>query len=140
MLLAGTGEAGSLGPLWPGVCSGRDGGSDAQWKSAVSCLLLILEVLKNFILFWSYRCGSAVTNLTAIHEVVGSIPGLTQWLMSSVAVTYGVGCRCSSDPELLWLWLAAVAPIRPLAWELPHAAGVALKKEKIYQLMGLLSE
>ena len=32
---------------------------------------------------------------------------------------------------LLWLWcrLAAVAPIRPLAWELPHAAGVALKSK-----------
>ena len=30
---------------------------------------------------------------------------------------------------LLWLWhrLAAAAPIPPLAWELPYAAGVALK-------------
>ena len=27
-----------------------------------------------------------------------------------------------------WLWPAAVVPIRPLAWELPHALGVALKK------------
>ena len=26
--------------------------------------------------------------------------------------------------------LAAVAPIRPLAWELPYAAGVALKSKK----------
>ena len=33
---------------------------------------------------------------------------------------------------LLWLWcrLAAVALIGPLAWELPYAAGVALKKKK----------
>ena len=34
---------------------------------------------------------------------------------------------------LLWLWcrLAATAPIRPLAWEPPYAAGAALKtKEK----------
>ena len=33
---------------------------------------------------------------------------------------------------LLWLWCrpAAVAPIRPLAWELPHAPGVALKKKR----------
>ena len=31
---------------------------------------------------------------------------------------------------LLWLWhrLAATAPIQPLAWELPYAAGVALKR------------
>ena len=32
----------------------------------------------------------------------------------------------------LWLWrgLAAVAPIRPLAWQPPYAVGVALKKDK----------
>ena len=43
-----------------------------------------------------------------------------------------VGHRCSSDLALLWLWhrLAAVAPIRPLAWELPYALGTALKKER----------
>jgi len=31
----------------------------------------------------------------------------------------GVGCRCGSDPALLWLWrrLVAMAPIQPLAWE-----------------------
>ena len=39
-------------------------------------------------------------------------------------MSYGVGCRCGSDLALLWLWyrLAAAAPIRPLAWELPYAA------------------
>ena len=44
----------------------------------------------------------------------------------------GVGRRRGSDPVLLWLWcrLAAVAPTGPLAWELPHAAGVALKRQK----------
>ena len=38
----------------------------------------------------------------------------------------------SLDPELLWLWcrLAATALIRPLAWELPYAADVALKRKK----------
>ena len=32
----------------------------------------------------------------------------------------------------MWLWcrLAAVAPIRPLAWEPPYAAGAALKSKK----------
>ena len=44
----------------------------------------------------------------------------------------GVGCRPSWDPALLWLWckLAAVAPIQPLAWELPYAVGAALKRPK----------
>ena len=44
----------------------------------------------------------------------------------------GVGPRCGWDPALLWLWhrLAATAPIRALAWELPYAVGVALKKKK----------
>ena len=39
----------------------------------------------------------------------------------------GVGCRCSSDPALLWLWRrpVATAPTRPLAWEPPYAAGAA---------------
>jgi len=51
---------------------------------------------------------------------------------SSVAVSCGVGCRCGSDPALLWLWrrLAATAPIRPLAWEPPHATEVALEMAK----------
>ena len=39
----------------------------------------------------------------------------------------GVGCRRSSNPELLWLWRrpVATAPIQPLAWEPPYAAGEA---------------
>ena len=38
-----------------------------------------------------------------------------------------------SEPTLLWLWCrpAAVAPIRPLAWEQPlHASDAALEKDK----------
>ena len=44
----------------------------------------------------------------------------------------GVGCRCGSDPELLWLWCrpVATAPIRPLAWETPYAGGAALEMAK----------
>ena len=44
----------------------------------------------------------------------------------------GVGCRCGSDPTLLWLWRrpAATAPIRTLAWEPPYAVEVALEMAK----------
>ena len=44
----------------------------------------------------------------------------------------GVGCSCSWDPALLWLWCrpAATAPIRPLAWEPPYAVGEALEMAK----------
>ena len=39
----------------------------------------------------------------------------------------------------MWLWLwcrtAAVAPIRPLAWELPYAVGPALKSKTNKKLL-----
>ena len=61
------------------------------------------------------------------------IPGLAQWVKGSgVAMSYGVAHRGSSDPTFLWLWHrpAAAAPIQPLVWEPPCAAGVALKGPK----------
>ena len=44
----------------------------------------------------------------------------------------GVGRRHGWGPMLLWLWHrpAATAPIRPLAWKTPYAAGAALEKAK----------
>ena len=44
----------------------------------------------------------------------------------------GVGQRQGSDLALLLLWCRpeAAALMRPLAWELPHALGVALKRQK----------
>ena len=39
--------------------------------------------------------------------------------------------RCGSDPALPWLWCrpAAIAPIRPLAWEPPYGTWAGLKKQ-----------
>ena len=44
----------------------------------------------------------------------------------------GVVRRCGLDPKLLWLQHrpAAVALIRPPAWEPPHTMGAALKGQK----------
>ena len=58
-----------------------------------------------------------VKNLTCIHEDVGLIPGLTHSV---------------KDLALLWLRCrpAAAVLIRPLAWELPCAVGVTLKRKK----------
>ena len=44
----------------------------------------------------------------------------------------GVGRRRSSDPVFLWLWcrLVVTAPIGPLAWEPPYAAGAAQEMAK----------
>ena len=44
----------------------------------------------------------------------------------------GVGCRYGLELVLLRLWHrpATIALIQPLAWELPYAVGLALKKRK----------
>ena len=51
---------------------------------------------------------------------------------SGVAVSRGIGCRCGSDPMLLWFWRReeAIALICSLAWEPPSADGMALKDKK----------
>ena len=43
----------------------------------------------------------------------------------------GVCHKLDSDRMLLWLWCRPVpaAPIRPLAWELPYAIDVPLKRQ-----------
>ena len=51
------------------------------------------------------------------HEDSGLIPGLTHWAKDLVL-------------PRLWCRPAAVALIRPLAWELPYAMGSALKRPK----------
>ena len=77
----------------------------------------------------SSRCGSVVRNPTNIHETRTWVRSLALFsgLRIHLAVSCGVGHRHSS--ALLWLWCrpAAVALVRPLAWELPYASGGAPK-------------
>ena len=49
-----------------------------------------------------------------------------------IAVSCGTRCRRGLDLALLWLWCrpATAAPIQHLAWELPYAAGAALKRQR----------
>ena len=65
------------------------------------------------------------------QDMVQSLALLTG-LRICVAMSCSIGHRWSSDSMLLWLWCrpAAAAPIRPPAWELPHASGAVLKKKK----------
>ena len=72
-------------------------------------------------------------NPTNIHKDAGSIPSPVQWIKGyRIAVSCGVGHRCGLYLALLWLWRspAAVALIRPLAWEPPYAADAALKSKR----------
>ena len=56
-------------------------------------------------------------NLTGVREDMGLIPDLA---------------LCVKDLAFLWLRcrLAVAAPTQPLAWELPYAMGMALKRQK----------
>ena len=96
------------------------------------CEILASSIINQESALWSSHSGAAEMNPIRNHEVSGSIPGLTQWVKDPMLLSAVVGGRHSLDLALLWLWcrLAAVASIRPLAWEPPYAAGAALKSKK----------
>ena len=84
----------------------------------------IISIITKIIKLGSSHCGTTETYLTRIHDDVGLNPGLAQWVRV-LALPWAVmlGCRCSSDPVLPWLWCrpAAVSLIQSLPWELPYA-------------------
>ena len=78
-----------------------------------------------------------VVNPTNIHEVVGLIPGLTQWVKDLALPQAAAWHRSQMQLEsgllsLLWLWCrpAAAAPIRPLAWGLRCGPKTGKNKNK----------
>ena len=76
----------------------------ASVKGSLASSVCSFSSWKN--VFGSSRCGAAEMNLTRNREVVGSIPGLAQWVKDPVLpVSCGVGRRCGSDLALLWPWL-----------------------------------
>ena len=80
----------------------------------------------------SSHCGAAQRNPNSIHEGLNSKPRPgSVGRGSSIAMSCGIGRRCSSDPKLLWLWrrTAATALIAPPPWDPPCSAPADLKIE-----------
>ena len=62
---------------------------------------------------------------------VWPLPCSKGWGICRCSELWYIGCRQGLDHVWLWLWCrtAGTAPIQPLAWELPYAKGVALKRQ-----------
>ena len=81
---------------------------------------------------WGSSCrGAMETNPTSIHEDAVLIPGLAQWVR--IQRCHELWCRLQtllrSHIAVAGRRPAATAPVLALAWELPCAAGAALKSK-----------
>ena len=84
-------------------------------------MLVMLETIKLYSKM-SVPFSIQTVNLKNMHNL--GVPVVAQWLTNPT--------RNREDAVLLWLWRrpAAIAPIRPLAWEPPYATGEALEIAK----------
>ena len=73
-----------------------------------------------------------LTNAANIHEDVGSISDLAQWV--KIWCCRELWCRSQSglDPALLWLWSRQAAQLQfdPEPGDPSYAMGVALERQK----------
>ena len=86
-------------------------------------------------MYWEFLLLlSGLRTWCRLHEDLGSAPGLVQWVTdlallqaaAQVAEAAGMPCCCGCGIGTV------AAPVWPVAWERPYAAGVAIKKKKIY--------
>ena len=131
--------AGSPCQGWSGYCAAHP--TCHQWRPTLSLCIGITPWGNQPANLWgtaitfffnrgSSRCGLVVTNwLVSVRMRVQSLASISG---PDVATSCGVGCRRSSDLELLWLWCvpAAAALIWSPAREAPRATGAALKRKK----------
>ena len=91
-----------------------------------------ISVCKNYFLgFLLWLSGLRNQHNTREDEVL--IPHLDQWVKDPALLKAArVGCKCSWDLVLLWLWRrpATAAPNWPLVQEHPYATSAAIKEEK----------
>ena len=79
---------------------------------------------------WLWLSGNK-TQLVSMRMWVPSLAPITR-LRIPRCHEHGIGHRCGSDPvwQRLWCRPAATVPIWPLAWELPYAVGMVLKRSR----------
>ena len=80
-------------------------------------------------LLWLIELRTSLVSVRMLVQSLASLSRLKIWLCHKLWC--GVGHRLGLDVVLLWLWPAAAAPIRSLAWEL-HVQQVRPLKKKDY--------
>ena len=103
-------------------------GQGATWRCRLPLCEMGLEMPSGAPIVAQWKCIWPVS----IRTKVWSLASLSGLRIRHCHELCGIGHRCGLDPALLWLCcrLAPAAPSGPLAWELPYAAYVALKKKK----------